>query len=137
MGTLSARVPIFIFISVLLLFPFVPDSVAWSGPSPRQDEDGDKDGDEDEATTPTDSPALPAAWSREDGPFITVKDGRFVDQDGRHVILHGANVGEKHPPYVSWHTAQDYGRMREWGFNCVRLLTVWAAIEPECRQYDE
>ena len=44
MTTFSARVPIFIFIfiSVLLLFPFVPDSVAWSGPSPRQDEDGDK-----------------------------------------------------------------------------------------------
>jgi len=89
------------------------------------------------ATTDTDSTALPVAWSRADGPFVTVKDGRFVDQDGRQVILHGVNVGEKHAPYVSWHTAQDYGRMREWGFNCVRLLTLWAAIEPQCGQYDE
>ena len=47
-----------------------------------------------------------------------------MDQDGRHVILHGANVGEKHAPYVSWRTAEDYSRMREWGLNCVRLLTV-------------
>jgi len=69
--------------------------------------------------------------------FITVRDGRFVDAAGRHVILHGINVGQKHDPYVSWHRPEDYARMREWGFNCVRLLTLWAAIEPECGTYDE
>ena len=141
MTTFSARVPIFIFI-----FIFVSISIltrARSGPrhtvraEEEQEQQRDEDEDEDGDKTPTDSPALPAAWSGEDTPFVTVKDGRFVDQDGRQVILHGVNVGEKHPPYVSWHTAQDYGRMREWGFNCVRLLTVWAAIEPECGHYDE
>jgi len=79
----------------------------------------------------------PAAWSHEDGPFVTVAGGRFVDHEGRHMILHGVNVGEKHPPYVSWHEPDDFARMREWGFNCVRLLTLWAAVEPECGRYDE
>ena len=71
--------------------------------------------------------------------FVSVKDGRFVDDAGRHVILNGINVGGKHKntDYVSWHGPDDFARMREWGFNCVRLLIIWAAIEPECGKYDE
>lgn len=71
--------------------------------------------------------------------FLTIKDGRFVDAAGRQVILHGINVGEKHKRnnYASWHSAGDFARMRQWGFNCVRLLLIWAAIEPEPGRYDE
>lgn len=80
---------------------------------------------------------LPTNWVVEDGPFVTVEDGRFIDQDGRQVILRGVNVGEKRSPYLSWHGPREYAQMRGWGFNCIRLLTFWAAIEPECGRYDE
>jgi len=83
-------------------------------------------------TPPEPTPSPPS-----DAPFVTVKDGRFVDQVGRHVILRGANVGQKHTPYLSWHTKRDYQQMREWGFNCVRQLIIWAAIEPECGVYND
>ena len=71
--------------------------------------------------------------------FLSVKNGRFIDAAGRHVILHGVNVGAKYKRtgYVSWHRPEDFVRMREWGFNCARLLIIWAAIEPECGKYDE
>jgi len=71
--------------------------------------------------------------------YVTVKEGRFVDAAGRHLILNGINVGAKHKStqYVSWHQPADFARMRQWGFNCVRLLIIWAAIEPECGKYDE
>lgn len=81
-------------------------------------------------------PANTAQKQSETG-FVTVEDGRFVDQAGRHVILQGMNVGQKYTPYLSWHTKRDYQRMREWGFNCVRQLIIWAAIEPECGVYND
>jgi endoglycosylceramidase len=80
---------------------------------------------------------LPEVWTTDDGPHISVRDGRFIDQDGRHVILHGINVGNKQRPYLSRHTEADYAQMNQWGFNCVRLLILWAGIEPECGKYDE
>ncbi len=72
-------------------------------------------------------------------PFVTIRQGRFVDADGRHVILHGINIGGKHKStdYLSWHGPTEFAQMRQWGFNCVRLLIIWAAIEPEPGQYDE
>ncbi len=77
--------------------------------------------------------------AKADGAFLSVKDGRFVDPAGRHVILHGVNIGAKHKKteYVSWHQPSDFARMETWGFNCVRLLIIWAAIEPECGKYDD
>jgi endoglycosylceramidase len=82
---------------------------------------------------------LPGTWSvAEPGArFIAVKDSRFVDQDGRQVILHGLNVGQKKRPYLGSYTEEDYIRMHEWGFNCIRLLIFWAGVEPECGKYDE
>jgi len=80
-----------------------------------------------------------AGIARAAGGYLSVKEGRFVDPGGRHVILHGVNIGAKHKKtnYVSWHEPADFARMRAWGFNCVRLLIIWAAIEPECGSYDE
>ena len=69
--------------------------------------------------------------------FMATRDGRFVDPAGRHVILHGINIVKKTTPYFSWHRPEDYARMREWGFNCIRLTISWTAIEPECGKYDE
>jgi len=68
---------------------------------------------------------------------VTARDGVFIDNQGRHVILHGVNAGNKQAPYLAPYTAEDFAQMREWGFNCVRLMTFWAGIEPECGKYDE
>jgi len=71
--------------------------------------------------------------------FVWVKDGRFVDPAGRQLIPHGINIGAKFKEtnYVSWHGPAEFARMRAWGFNCVRLLIIWAALEPDCGRYDE
>ncbi len=57
--------------------------------------------------------------------FMTVEGRRFVDHEGRHVVLHGFD------------NAHTFEKMREWGMNCGRLLMNWSYIEPECGVYDE
>lgn len=56
----------------------------------------------------------------------------LVDSQGRALILHGANVGSKDPPdHVPAITQDEVRRMaQEWGFNFVRYLIFWDAIEP-------
>lgn len=74
----------------------------------------------------------------------------IYDKENRISIYHGMNVSNfaKHasdkPGYfdrgtasVSWHTQKDYRRMNEWGFNLMRYLVFWEAIEPEDGTYDE
>ena len=62
------------------------------------------------------------------------------DEDGRAIILHGLNISnaaKRTPTQLSWHTFEDYQRMKdEWGFNCVRLLIFWSVIEPEKGMYN-
>ncbi len=72
-------------------------------------------------------------------PF-SVEGGFLRDQQGRALILHGANVSgmNKYPPYFDFHQPPDIARMRdEWGMNSMRLLTTWAAIEPERGSFDD
>ncbi len=62
------------------------------------------------------------------------------DEQGRQLILHGlnlANTAKYSPTGFSWHTEADFARMKEWGFNAVRLLIFWHMIEPEEDVYDE
>lgn len=77
----------------------------------------------------------PAIWS--DGTWIR-------DQQGRVVILHGINVSEaaKHPPYLPFtstaisgntlqqNLTQNLERLKNLGLDAVRLVIIWAAIEP-------
>lgn len=57
------------------------------------------------------------------------------DEDSRAVILHGLNISnaaKRTENQISWHTFDDYARISsDWGFNCIRLLIFWSAIEPE------
>lgn len=71
--------------------------------------------------------------------FIGVKENRFVDSDGREIILHGVNIEEKSRErnYLSWHGAEEFEKMRNWGFNCIRLVIIWDGIEPKPGVYND
>jgi endoglycosylceramidase len=65
--------------------------------------------------------------------------GFITDEQGRVLILHGANVGKgaKSAPYLAQITREQVLRLSaDWGFNFVRLLILWAGVEPEPGVYD-
>jgi endoglycosylceramidase len=70
---------------------------------------------------------------------LTVDDRQLLDDHGRRVVLHGMNVAYKVPPYHpndsegerTSFDADDVARLREWGFNTIRLGVTWKALEPE------
>lgn len=74
---------------------------------------------------------------------IRVQGNRFVDDCGRHVILHGINmvykgrrVSDCIDYYPTW-DEKDFQRLHDWGFNVIRLGLIWDAVEPEPGQYNE
>jgi len=71
--------------------------------------------------------------------FITVKNRKFLDMEGREIILHGTNIVDKSREhnYLSWHGPKEFAMMREWGFNCIRLVIIWDGVEPEPGRYDD
>ena len=89
-----------------------------------------------------------------DLPKLSAKGHWFMDARGRRVILRGVNLGgdckvpypdggTQHPSDFSDHRTVSFigrpfplaeadahlGRLRHWGFNCLRLLTTWEAVE--------
>ncbi len=62
------------------------------------------------------------------------------DKDNRIVVYHGVNVAncaKGAPGFTGWHTKEDFARLQKWGFNCVRYLVFWEAVEPTEGVYDE
>ena len=65
-----------------------------------------------------------------------MKDGNFVDESGRIMMFRGINSVIKHYP---WYDPMmlDPGRQKQlgdWGFNAIRLGTMWSGVEPEENQ---
>ncbi|MDZ5623608.1 cellulase family glycosylhydrolase [Nocardioides bizhenqiangii] len=81
------------------------------------------------------APAAVAA-PEPDLPQLRRKGRWMVDQHGRVVIVHGFNLVWKRAPYVppatrAGFTAADARWLKRFGFNGVRLGTLWAGITPE------
>jgi endoglycosylceramidase len=107
-------------------------------------DDGDDAASSDEATTTT-TPVAPALPGTEDcDGTVESADTRFiVDVCGRAVILRGVNVesaskgatqDDSHLPTTPLDAQRLLGT---WGWNHVRFLVFWGAIEPEQDQFDQ
>ncbi len=70
---------------------------------------------------------------------ITVDGDRFVDNNGRQVILNGINVVSKssEEQYLFKAGPEFYTNMKRWGFNCIRFYICWDGFEPEPGVYNE
>jgi len=72
---------------------------------------------------------------------IHLAGGRIRDASGRALVLRGANDSNdaKDPGtgFLGWTTRDDMDKLRAWGFDSVRLLTFWEAIEPTEGQLDD
>ncbi|MEO8553777.1 MAG: cellulase family glycosylhydrolase [Kofleriaceae bacterium] len=76
----------------------------------------------------------------DDAPTPQVHDGFLHDRDGRAMIMRGVNLSgqQKVAPYLDDKTAADYARVRaDWGFNAIRFIMTWSAVEPQPGQYDD
>jgi len=77
------------------------------------------------------------------------KSTYFLDNQGRRIIYHGVNIANysKHcaPQFESgrgcaghpWHGESEAANLERWGFNLVRYLVHWEAIEPQRGTYNE
>jgi endoglycosylceramidase len=84
------------------------------------------------SAAPEASMSWPARWH--------VSRGFVRDAQGRALIMRGVNVSNRHKqkPYFDFHQQADYERARtSWGFNAVRFVLQWAAIEPSRGGYDD
>lgn len=72
--------------------------------------------------------------------YLFSREGWLFDNGCRVIIFHGANISnyaKRAPAYTSWHTYDDYKRINTWGFNLVRLLIFWVAIEPSPGSFND
>lgn len=71
--------------------------------------------------------------------FVSVKDQMFVDHIGRQLILNGINLINKNQKddYVCALTPETFFKVKQFGFNVIRLGIIWDGLEPEPGVYDE
>jgi len=63
---------------------------------------------------------------------IHVENGHFVDSDGRIRLFRGINSVIKHFPWYDYVMLDPvrHKQMAQWGFNAVRLGSMWSGVEP-------
>lgn len=85
------------------------------------------------ACGPAPTPSEPLAKT------ITVKGDKFVDDQGREVLLNGINIvnKSKETGYIYQSGPELYQELASYGVNCIRLVIIWDGLEPEPGVYDE
>lgn len=70
---------------------------------------------------------------------ITIYEDKFVDNQGRQVILNGINVINKlkDEGYLVSKDSTLYTKLRNWGFNSIRFGVFWDRLETEPGVYNE
>lgn len=88
----------------------------------------------------TSTSAEDAARSAQAGMTWKVADGAIRDASGRSIVMRGVNFAGSHKikPYLSTFGPPDLARLKsDYGFNALRMLVLWAGIEPSKGTYDE
>jgi len=72
-------------------------------------------------------------------PYVRVDGTVFRDALDRELILNGINliVKDSSRGYTCAIPKSDFDRVREWGFNVIRLGIIWDGLEPEPGVYNE
>lgn len=72
-------------------------------------------------------------------PKVRVDGMRLVDANGQELVLKGVNAfgTSKLPPYIHESDAQVFPKVKQLGFDHVRLLFNWEAFEPIRGQYNK
>lgn len=96
-------------------------------------------GGEEEAPSAPEAKVEPGLPPVDATKFITTSGLEFIDTEGREILLTGVNVVDKSPErnYLSWHSEEDFARLRDWGMNVIRLGIIWDGVEPEPGVYDD
>ncbi len=71
--------------------------------------------------------------------LVTTSGKKFIDLQGRHTLLHGINMvcKEKERNYIGDYKEEDFQKLKQWGFNVIRLGIFWDGVEPQPGQYDD
>ena len=64
---------------------------------------------------------------------VTAHGRYFRDAHGRARLFRGVNLSgrSKQPPFVPFDDPRDMAPLRDMGFNAIRLLVIWEAVEPQ------